>query len=160
MGAGTIVAVLLLVLALHQVNGGETETEHLISTLNQVRDPWAQDLANDMTSYRTWIENHGIGAELALFDDISGFLLRSVLTTDGSPQESLLSAIFVSAHEGLIRFSFLIIASLRLWIVTCILTFYFGYTMLKPYSGDDVLGQTGNGRLFYSGARAGLGGIL
>lgn len=156
MGAGTIVAVLLLVLALHQVNGGETETEHLISTLNQVRDPWAQDLANDMTSYRTWIENHGIGAELALFDDISGFLLRSVLTTDGSPQESLLSAIFVSAHEGLIRFSFLIIASLRLWIVTCILTFYFGYTMLKPYSGDDVLGQTGNGRLFYSGARAGL----
>ena len=87
MGAGTIVAVLLLVLALHQVNGGETETEHLISTLNQVRDPWAQDLANDMTSYRTWIENHGIGAELALFDDISGFLLRSVLTTDGSPQE-------------------------------------------------------------------------
>ena len=155
-GAGTIVAVLLLVLTLHQVNGGEKETEQLISTLNQVREPWAQDLANDLTRYRAWIENHGVGVELSLFDDISGFLLRSVLTTDDSPEESLLSAIFVSAHEGLIRFSFLIIASLRLWIVTCILAFYYGYTMLQPYGGDDILGQTGNGRLFYSGARAGL----
>jgi hypothetical protein len=155
-GAGMVAAVLLLVFVLHQVNGGETETEHLISTLYQIHDPWAHDLASDVTSYRTWIEKHGIGAELSLFDDISGFLLRSVLTTDGSPDESLFTAIFVSIHEGLIRFSFLIIASLRLWIVTCMLTFYFGYTMLKPYRGDDILGQTGNGRVFYSGARGGL----
>ena len=51
---------------------------------------------------------------------------------------------------------FLIIASLRIWAVTLIVALYFGMNFFKVYRGDDILGQTGNGRLFYSGARGGL----
>jgi hypothetical protein len=155
-GAMMGLSVILLVLALHHLNGGETETDHLLATLIQRQEAWAEDLAADVEGYRGWIAAHGVQTELKLFDDISGFLLRSVLTIDSSPEESLITSVFVSIHEGLVRLVFLSIASLRLWIVVFALAFYLGFNALRPYRGDDLLGQTGNGRLFYSGARGGL----
>lgn len=155
-GAMMVLSVVFLVVVLHHLNGGETETELLLSRLSRTGEPWAQDLVADVEHYRAWIHDHGVMTELQIFDDASGFLLRSVLTVDTSPDESFFTSLYISAHEGMMRFLFLTIASMRLWVVAFLLAFYLGYRSLRPYHGTDILGQTGNGRLFYSGARGGL----
>jgi hypothetical protein len=153
---GIILALLFVVLALHHIQGGARDTLSLHQQLLEIQEPWSDRIATDIEGYRTWLENHGTTAELNVFNDISAILLRGVLTTSTSPSESLMSSLYVSAHAGVLRALFLIIASIRLWIATLLVAGYFGFTYYKPYKGDDLLGQTGNGRLFYSGARAGL----
>ena len=153
---GVILALLLVVLALHYIQGGARDTLSLHHQLLEIQEPWSDKIATDIEGYRTWLENHGTTAELNVFDDISAILLRGVLTTSTSPSESLMSSLYVSAHAGVLRALFLIIASIRLWFATLLVAGYFGFTYYKPYKGDDLLGQTGNDRLFYSGARAGL----
>jgi hypothetical protein len=154
-GASSI-AILFLVLVLHHVQGGTHDALSLHQQLVEVQEPWADTIAADVAAYRLWIENHGTTSELYVFDDISVVLLRGVLATSTPPSESLMSALYVSAHAGLLRALFLIIASLRLWFAAILVAGYFGFTYYKPYQGGDLLGQTGNGRLFYSGARGGL----
>ena len=155
-GGGLLLSVIFLVFALHYLQGGSAHTQSLQHQLLEIQEPWSDKMAQDMTSYREWLERHGTGPERSVFDDMSALLLRSVLAMTASPSESFLASLYVSAHSGILRVSFLIVASLRLWIATLLVCAYFGLTHYRPYKGDDILGQTGNGRLFYSGARAGL----
>ena len=153
---GLVFAVLLLFFILHHLQGGAVDTEPLHHQLVEVGDQWSDKMAQDLESYRGWLERHGTNPELAVFDDISALFLRSVLAMSTPPSESYFASLYVSIHAGLLRALFLIIASLRLWIASLLVAAYFGFTYYRPYKGDDILGQTGNGRLFYSGARGGL----
>lgn len=153
---GILIAVLFLFFLLHHLQGGAADTESLTHQLLEIQESWSDKLAQDMVGYHEWFARHGTNAERSVFADISALFLRSVLAMTTSPEESYLASLYVSAHAGLIRALFMIIASLRLWIASLLVAAYFGYTYYRPYRGDDILGQTGNGRLFYSGARAGL----
>ena len=158
-GGAAIVVVLVVVLILHHVQGGTQDALGLYQSLRDIQEPWSDKLAADIEGYRGWLERHGTVSELNVFDDISAVILRGVLATSTSPSESLITSLYVSAHSGLLRALFLIIASIRVWFATLLIGGYFGFTFYKPYKGDDLLGQTGNGRLFYSGARGGLENI-
>lgn len=152
----SVIAVLTVILIMHHLQGGGEDAQAIHEQLLRIQDPWADKLASDLDSYRGWLERHGTHSELTVFDDCVALLLRGALATDSSPSESLLTSLYISAHTGLIRALFLIIASIRLWIAALVVAAYFGLTYYRPYRGDDLLGQTGNGRLFYSGARGGL----
>ncbi len=153
---GLVLAVLFLFFVLHHLQGGATDTASLHLQLLDIQEPWSDKMAQDVEGYREWLEQHGTGAELSVFDDISALFLRSVLAMTTSPSESLFASLYVSVHSGLVRALFLTVASLRLWLASLLVAVYFGLTYYRPYKGDDILGQTGNGRLFYSGARGGL----
>ena len=153
---GLILATLLLVYILHQLHGSTIDTQSLHLQLVENGEAWSDTMAHDVESYRSWLERHGTSPERVVFHDISAIFLRSVLAISSSPSESFFASLYVSAHSGIIRVLFLILASLRLWIASLLVAAYFGYTHYRPYKGDDLLGQTGNGRLFYSGARSGL----
>ncbi len=153
---GLVVSILALIFILHHIQGGGSDVNGLFTELVQIQQPWSDKMAEGIESYRGWLERHGTGAERTVFDDITAIILRSVLTISTSPQESLLASLYVSAHSGILRALFLVIASLRLCVASVLVAGYFGYSYYRPYKGDDLLGQTGNGRLFYSGARGGL----
>ena len=152
----TVLALLFIVLVVRQVHGGVDDLGSFQAELLEFREPWSDKLSSDLDGYRGWLERYGTGAELDVFNDVSAVILRGVLAVSSSPSESLFSSVYVSAHSGAIRALFLLLASLRLWLAVLLLAAYFGYNYYKPYRGGDLLGQTGNGRLFYSGARAGL----
>ncbi len=153
---GLVFVVLLVFFALHQLRGGAVDTDSLHQQLIRVGDAWSDKMADDLDNYRGWLERHGTGPERAVFDDMSALLLRSVLTISTPPSESYLASLYVSIHAGFIRALFLVVASLRLWIASLLIAAYFGFIYYRPYKGNDLLGQTGNGRLFYSGARGEL----
>jgi hypothetical protein len=153
---GIVMAILVLFFVLHHLQGGAADTESLHQQLIELQEPWSEKMAHDMDGYHEWFDQHGTTPERSVFDDISALFLRSVLAMTTSPSESFFASLYVSAHAGLIRALFLIVASLRLWIASLLVAAYFGLTYYRPYRGDDILGQTGNGRLFYSGARGGL----
>lgn len=153
---GTALAFLGVVLVIHHIQGGAEDAASLHQQLLDVQEPWSDKLASDIESYRYWFEQHGTGSELNVFDDCTSLVVRGALATTTSPSESFLSSLYISAHAGVVRALFLLIASVRLWLAALVIAAYFGLTYYKPYRGDDLLGQTGNGRLFYSGARGGL----
>jgi hypothetical protein len=153
---GSVIAFLGVVLVIHHLQGGAEDPAILHQQLLEVQEPWSDKLASDIESYRRWLERHGTGSELNVFDDCTALIVRGALATTTSPSESLLSSLYISAHTGVIRALFMLIASVRLWIAALLVAGFFGFTYYKPYRGDDLLGQTGNGRLFYSGARGGL----
>ncbi len=155
--AGVVVlSVLLIFFTLHHLQGSTTDSQPLYQQLFELQEPWSDTMAQDLARYREWLERYGTNAELSVFDDITMILVRSVLSMSTSPSESFFASLYVSAHSGIIRALFLVIASLRLWIATLLVAAYFGFTYYRPHRGDDILGQTGNGRLFYSGARGAL----
>jgi hypothetical protein len=153
---GSVLAFLGVVLVIHHLQGGAEDPAILHQNLLDVQEPWSDKLASDIESYRHWLEQHGTRSELNVFDDCTALVVKGALATSSSPSESLLSSLYVSAHAGVIRALFLLIASVRLWLAALVVAGFFGLTYYKPYRGDDLLGQTGNGRLFYSGARGGL----
>src|SRR5690606_15677152 len=61
--------------------------------------------------------------------------------------------LYLSLHEGLLRLVFLIIAGWRLMMVAMLGGALLSLRTTRVYRERDVLGQTGNGRLFFSGAR-------
>jgi hypothetical protein len=153
---GLILTTLALIFVFHHLQATDSNINGLFDELTQIQQPWSEKMAENIESYRGWLERHGTSAERSVFDDTTAIILRSVLTISTAPHDSFLASLYVSAHSGLLRALFLVTASLRLWIASILVAGYFGYSYYRPYRGDDLLGQTGNGRLFYSGARGGL----
>lgn len=107
--------------------------------------------------YRRWLELRGTDSERELFDTISQIVFRSASTLAPQPGDSgswsFFKSSYVSFHFALIRISFILIASWRLWVFAILLAIALEYFSLRVHDADDILGQTGNGRLFFSGAR-------
>lgn len=140
-----------------------TEIAQLNKQLLETGSAWGENLSLDLSDYSQWFVRHGTQTEAQLFNDISAILIGNALASPAAYASAgeigLLSQIYLSLHEGLLRLSFLIIASLRVWIVACIVALFFGLRYYRAYVGADALGQMGNGRLFYSGARASLDAV-
>lgn len=157
---GAILGVLATVYFVMEGNRDPAATEevqHLLATSSLESKA---ELGEEVVSYRQWLATHGTRTEAVLFDDVSSLLIRSILASQSQEssgtETGLLSRLYTSLHTGLIRLAFLVIASLRAWFVVIVGALMLGLRHYRAYAGDDALGQMGNGRLFYSGVRAGL----
>ncbi len=144
--------------SIHLYQGNDDDVASIHRNLINLNAPWAEQFSESLQVQREWLESHGTYTEAKLFDDISAVLARSAISvaSEGEKEMSFFSASLVALHTGAVRVLFVILASLRLWIVSILFAVCLGITRFKSYEGDDVLGQMGNGRLFYSGLRADL----
>lgn len=152
-----MVAVLLAILV------SDAGNEHLdyprvVSELRQNAAPWAQEMSSEISSYHRWLTRHGTHGELSLFEQFAVKVGTASLSNvdSNSTELSWFSSLCLSLYSGTLRVLFIVIASCRLWLAVAVCCLAYGLTTFEPYKGTDVLGQTGNGRVFYSGIRAGL----
>jgi len=114
---------------------------------------WSQEMLQAHSKYSRWLELRGTSGEQRLFNSISTSSIKRVLGYTG---EGTLSKLYIGAHFAYMRVSFFLIASGRLWVFIAVLAFIGGIVNLRVYRNDDLLGRTGNDRLYFSGIRAGL----
>ncbi len=128
--------------------------------LVSIQQPWAQGFASEWESYREWLARHGIRQEAELFDSLSTLVMHSATNSNAASvpadELGLLGRAYLAFHTGTVRVLFFVFAAARLCIVAALVAFFFGITGVRAYTKEDALGQMGNGRVFYSGARAGL----
>ncbi len=121
---------------------------------------WSDAFVASWDGYRQWFLSHGIRSESSAFDDLSAIVVESMVRSNSAQiaQDELTAfgRLYVSLHIGTVRLLFVVIAALRLSLVAGLLAFFSGLISFKPYRKADALGQMGNGRVFYSGVRAGL----
>lgn len=126
--------------------------------------PWIRTLINQQSEYRLWLLQRGTSFEVAAFDWFTQrlFLLAQGIGsfTGGSRAGSLFEGLTGAVVVGLFRLLFFLCAGLRLWLAVSLIAAAIGFTSFKMYRGRDLLGETGNNRLFYSGIRAGIAGRL
>ncbi len=160
--AAGIAALLIVAVfaALLFIESGEDPAAFIktVTELTQLGAPWARELASGAAAYHQWLAAHGTQTELFLFEVLTVKVGAACLTAADGGGEALgwFSSLSISLYSGALRLLFILLASFRLWfaIITCAVVY--GFTKYEPYLGSDVLGQTGNGRVFYSGIRAGL----
>lgn len=149
--------IFLLVLLISIYGSTKTETNLKKAKLETLRlnASWAQDLVAQQESASRWLSRHQIIADVKLFNSLSThvFQLAQVL---GSGEEGALSSFYGYTLTGILRIFFIFFGCIRVWIVIVMIAAIHAYNKIKPYVADDLLGQTGNGRIFYSGMRASL----
>ncbi len=151
--AGCIIAVSLSVL------GGSSKSIRDVTVRDRLAShgQWSQELADKQSQYSAWLDQHGAGFEVKLFEDISSLIFRSAEHFAGERGElSIFSRLCVSALFAFLRLAFVIIACWRVWVAALVIAVVVSHFGVKPYIADDILGQTGNSRMFYSGIRASL----
>ncbi|MBX7144671.1 MAG: hypothetical protein K1X79_09495 [Oligoflexia bacterium] len=111
-------------------------------------------------AYREWLYLHGTSDEQNLFDSISITLFENAAHIGSRKAAieglSFFQRIYFSLHFSLLRICFVLIASYRLWLFAILLAAILEFFSLRVHQGVDFLGQTGNGRLFFSGFRISL----
>jgi hypothetical protein len=148
----------IVLYTIHLYDGSNEDTAALHRALLNLNAPWAERFSESLQAQRDWLEVHGTYTEAKLFDDISAVLARSAisLVSESDGQLTFFSGTLLALHTGAVRVLFIIIACFRLWLVAILVAACLGINRFQSYDGDDVLGQMGNGRLFYSGLRADL----
>ncbi|MEZ4753079.1 MAG: hypothetical protein R3A13_02075 [Bdellovibrionota bacterium] len=153
-------AVLLAVISsftfLSSIKLDKASLDNSIKELHSSGSEWGRDLVQTYQSQRNWLKDHGTNYEVRLYDKISTLILSSRGGVREPVARSLAENVSAKFGSGSLRAVFMIIASLRLWLFAIIVTFIWNFYSLKDYRGNNLLGQTGNGRLFYSGIKVGL----
>jgi hypothetical protein len=112
------------------------------------------------TEYQEWLRSRGTASEQQFFDTVSQLLFRSAagVAQGLAPREELsfFRSLYISMHFALLRMVFVLVVSWRLWAFAILLAVALEYFAIKVHEADDILGQTGNGRLYFSGIRIGL----
>jgi hypothetical protein len=155
-----LLALFLLIITLIALKPSDdpSHLNRLLTDLTRYSGGWAVDLSHSIVSYRDWLTSHGTATEVELFERLSIAIGEGSVSTAGGEDGQLgwFSSLSLSLQSGALRLGFLMIASFRLWLVVMLCCAAYGFSTSEPYRGDDLLGQTGNGRVFYSGVRAGL----
>jgi hypothetical protein len=119
-----------------------------------------KEMVQHQEYFSTWLSRHGTTGELATYTDISTFIFTSlsgyIRHIGVSENPGVFSTIYIGLFSAILKIAFLTLACWRLWLVVIAFTAYKGWQSWKVHVGPDILGDTGNGRLFYSGIRAGL----
>ncbi|MCB0328490.1 MAG: hypothetical protein KDD70_02470 [Bdellovibrionales bacterium] len=119
-----------------------------VTRVRQISTAGARSLLTEHLELREWLKKRGTSGELAIFQWYSHSMLSGVTQTT--------SGFSLGMKAAFMRMMFLLLASSRLCLLAVIIAVYMGRQSLKPYEGANLLGQTGNGRLFYSGIRSAL----
>ncbi|MCB0331909.1 MAG: hypothetical protein KDD55_00350 [Bdellovibrionales bacterium] len=98
--------------------------------------------------YQRWFTLRGTTGEMEMFNGLSEKLMESLLSSSsrGSP-----SSFSLSVHFSLLRLLFFMLASGRMCLFALLLSLFYGMRRYSVYRSSDILGQTGNGRVFYTG---------
>lgn len=161
---GLVVSLLaaLFLAHLNSSNSSSSKKDTLLvaQELASLQQPWADDLDSQWSGYREWLARHGVKQESDLFDSLSSIVVQSAVSSNAAatpPEElGILGRMYLGFHSGAVRVLFLLFACARLCLVAALIAFFFGITGISPYTKEDALGQMGNGRVFYSGVKAGL----
>ncbi|MBX7137242.1 MAG: hypothetical protein K1X83_04590 [Oligoflexia bacterium] len=128
--------------------------------LRQVAAGWSEALLQRQAEYGSWLDDHGTRYELRAFDFVSTVVLRASASDDpaalAEKDSYLFGRLSISFYSAVLRVAFLLIACCRLWMAGLVGAYLLGLFTYRVHDGDDLLGQTGNGRLFYSGVRVKL----
>ncbi len=103
--------------------------------------------------YQQWFILRGTVGERAFFNGASEMLMESLLSSSVRGSSSSFS---LSLHFAFLRTLFFLLASGRMCVFALILSLFYGMQRWKVYRSNDVLGQTGNGRVYYTGVLARL----
>lgn len=118
---------------------------------------WGRELLLTHSEYRTWLGNIALPVEVRLFDALAEALFYSAQFIRGERDDlSFLANLLVSAHFAALRVAFILVASWKWWLLAIIWGLHRSRRNWKAYVAPDLLGQTGNGRIFYSGVRVAL----
>ncbi len=118
---------------------------------------WARDLLQTQSEYREWLRFVALPIEVRLFDALSEALFYSARVIGGDRVDlSFASSVFVSIHFALLRLAFILVCCWKLWLLALGVGVYLSRDRWRSYTADDMLGQTGNGRIYYSGVRVAL----
>ncbi len=127
--------------------------------LLQIDSDWADEMLAQHDNFSGWLDRHGLSLERALFARVSlKILLSAVSLADTSPggNPGFFRRAYISLHLAFVRVLFIVVAGFRLWVFVTLLAFLWSSKRFHVYQGKDLLGETGNGRMFYSGIRVGL----
>lgn len=154
---------LFLVSTLSTYQAGEESITRVRRELLATQLAWTGPFVASQERYAGWLQRHGTGAEVEFFDHVSKILLRSGASYSAQfrddSEPSVFSRTYFALHGGALRIVFLLVSSWRLWLVVVGGVMLWSFFRLRVHTGDDLLGITGNGRLFYSGARVDLSKI-
>lgn len=111
---------------------------------------------------RQWLEAHATGVEAGLYLAFEKLILGNMLeegpgaVAETAGDGSFLTRLWFQLRSILLRLGFFVAASLRVWIMAAVLGLVAGARHFRVYNEPDLLGLTGNGRLFFSGVLAPL----
>lgn len=127
------------------VTSGVVEVREIVSTHAELVD---------------WLRRNATAGEAALFERVALGVFASAATFSRGSRDGSHLGVFARAylglHSGVLRATFILISGWRLWVVAVLATGCWVYIRFRVHAGLDLLGVTGNGRLFYSGARVDL----
>ncbi len=121
------------------------------------RDPkGTSPLVHAIDGYRTWLADRSGSTQVLIFESllslsINGGLLIHDFRSGESETQIPIAGWNLGTIGVIARCAFVILAGFKLWITAALLTVLLKWLLLRPYSGNDILGQTGNGRPFFSG---------
>jgi hypothetical protein len=102
---------------------------------------------------------YALPPERFIFVKLSDAILASaagILGPAGATEPGIAGKAFLSLHLGILHAAFVIVACWRGWLAYVLYRWVASFLNRGVYEENDFLGQLGNGRLFYSGIRAGL----
>lgn len=154
----TFVSVMIFSLTFYSHN---VEPLSLSSNFTSAPDnSWVRQFFNTQTRFRDWLVTHGTQGEVGLLDGISSALFRNGSESISSTRElataPFLSRTYLQFLTGVLQLAFMVVASWRGAVAILLIGLYFGMRSRSVHTADDMLGATGNGRLFFSGIRVDL----
>jgi len=117
---------------------------------------WGEEFLHSQRSYRDWLISYGTAKEVELFEKVSQILFGNAASFGIDGGTGILSRTYLAAHFGVMRVGFFLIASWRLWLLAILIALLRAALSSEVHLESDILGQAGNGRLFYSGIKADL----
>lgn len=149
--------------ALLDYEGNQGALEKAREELLFLGSDWGRVISSQQYYYRQWLLSHGTKGEVACFNVISLWVLRSATGTLSGrfylDRWQLLSNVYLSLHTGVLRVVFILLVSWRVWLVVIVIAAIYGFYSYEVYNRSDLLGQLGNKRFFFSGIQAGLDNI-
>ncbi len=158
-GLGIVLSIALIVSVrlMYSSTGTRVALEEARGNIISVGAEWGQQFSDSQESYQQWLARRGTRFELHAFTRLSEGLFDSAASFRGRIEDpGILARVYLGLHSALLRVAFLLLASFRLWLVIIGFCIWRGLRPITPWSGHDALGQTGNGRLFFSGIRVAL----
>ena len=121
---------------------------------------WVRQFYNVQLSFHKWLSAHGTLGEVGLLDGVSNALFQEGTQSSAAAHDlasaSFLSRTYLQLLSGLLQLTFMVLASWRAAVALLLCGLYFGLRTRSVHQADDMLGATGNGRLFFSGIRVDL----
>ena len=114
-------------------------------------------IADTFKKFDSWIDKFGTKGERIFFSMISLLVVKVFIAFyDAFPKTNIIISLILIFANSILQLTFIILASWKIWIGFAIYSFIHSMNNIKPYKSRDILGVTGNGRLFFSGVKAGI----